>query len=249
MKADACAWAKWIAGDNRFHYGYGQHAHHNGCYFCGTQKMKMNHGIVDPEFTYCCNPFVGAALAHGGCIPKAISLCQNCNSWDFNKGHGYDASSLFDKLGHPAKSKLKAGDVLCNGSHVALYLGNGKLAEASSGDDNKKNSTKWNNSIHVITMSDSKYNSFDRVYRYNGKVDADIVMRHGECSDRVLQWQKFLDWYFDGEFCKQCGAPDRFFGDNTLKWTKKFQEKEFGEKEADGLCGNKTFNRAKEIIK
>ena len=68
-------------------------------------------------------------------------------------------------------------------------------------------------------MSDSKYNSFDRVYRYNGKVDADIVMRYGECSDRVMQWQKFLDWYFDGEFTKQCGAPDRFFGDNTLKWT------------------------------
>ena len=249
VKADACAWASWIAGDNRFHYGYGQHAHHNGCYFCGTQSMKKNHGIVDSEFTYCCNPFVGAAWAHGGCIPKAISLCQNCNSWDFNKGHGYDASSLFDKLGHPAKSKLKAGDVLCNGRHVALYLGNGKLAEASGGDDNKKNSAKWNNSIHVITMSDSKYNSFDRVYRYNGKVDADIVMRHGECSDRVMQWQKFLDWYFDGEFTKQCGAPDRFFGDNTLKWTKKFQEKEFGKKEADGLCGNKTFGRAKEITK
>lgn len=249
VKADACAWARWIAGDNRFHYGYGQHAHHNGCYFCKTQSMKKNHGIVDPEFTYCCNPFVGAAWAHGGCIPKALSMCQDYSSWDFNKGQGYDASSLFDKLGHPAKSKLKAGDVLCNGGHVALYVGDGKLAEASGGDDNVRNSKGWNNSIHVITMSDSKYNSFDRVYRYNGKVDADIIMRHGEVSDRVLQWQKFLDWYFDGAFCKECGEPDRYYGDNTLKWTKKFQAKEFGEKEADGTCGNKTFGRAKEIVK
>lgn len=249
VKADAIAWAKWIAGDNRFHYGYGQHAHHNGCYFCGTQSMKKNHGIVDPEFTYCCNPFVGAAWAHGGCIPKAISMCQNYSSWDFNPGQGYDASSLFDKLGHPAKSKLKAGDVLCNGSHVALYIGNNKIAEASGGDDNKRNSSRWNDSIHITTLTDNRYKNFPRAYRFNGKVNADIIMCHGEVSDRVLQWQKFLDWYFDGAFCKECGAPDRYYGDNTLKWTKKFQAKEFGKKEADGTCGNKTFGRAKEIEK
>ena len=64
--ADTVKWAKWIAGDNRFHYGYGEHAHHNGCYFCGTQGAKRGHGIVDPDFKYCCNPFVGEAWAHGG---------------------------------------------------------------------------------------------------------------------------------------------------------------------------------------
>ena len=247
--ADAIAWAKWIAGDNRFHYGYGQHAHHNGCYFCGTQKMKMNHGIVDPEFTYCCNPFVGAAWAHGGCVPKALSMCQNFSSWDFNPGQGYDASSLFDKLGHPAKSKLKPGDVLCRGTHVALYVGDGKIAEASGGDDNKRNSSGWNNSIRVRTLTDSNYSNFPRVYRFNGKVDADMLIRHGEVSDRVLKLQKFLDWYFDGEFSKQCGQPDRFFGDNTLKWVKKFQAAEFGAKEADGLVGSKTIAKMKAVRK
>ena len=244
--ADAIAWAKWIAGDNRFHYGYGEEAHHNGCYFCGTQAMKMNHGIVDPEFTYCCNPFVGAAWAHGGCIPRAISMCQNYSSWDFNRGTGYDASSLFTKLGKPSQSSLKPGDVLCNGHHVALYIGDGKIAEASGGDDNVRNSRGWNNSIHITNLY---YNNFDRVYRYNSSVDADIIMRHGEVSDRVEQWQKFLDWYFDGAFFKECGKADRYFGDNTLKWTKKFQAKEFGASEADGLCGNKTFTKAKAIKK
>ena len=247
--ADTVAWAKWIAGDNRFHYGYGEHAHHNGCYFCGTQKLKKNHGIVDPEFTYCCNAFVGAAWAHGGRVPKAISLCQNCSSWDFGKGQGYDASNLFDKLGHPAKSKLKIGDVLCRDTHVALYIGDGKIVEASGGDDNKKNSDSWNKSIRIATLTDAKYKKFTRVYRFNSSVNADIIMRHGEVSDRVMQWQKFLDWYFDGEFFKECGGADKYFGDNTLKWTKKFQEREFGAQEADGLCGDKTFSRAKEIIK
>ena len=244
--ADAVKWAKWIAANNRFHYGYGQHAHHNGCYFCGTQAMKKGHGIVDPEFTYCCNPFVGAAWAHGGCIPKAISMCQNYSSWDFNEGSGYDASSLFTKLGKPAKSSLKPGDVLCNGGHVALYVGDGKIAEASGGDDNVRNSKGWNNSIHVTTLN---YGNFDRVYRYNSSVNADIIMRHGEVGSRVKLWQQFLDWYFDGAFVKECGAADEYYGDNTLKWTKKFQEQEIGKGTGDGTIGPKTLAAAAAVRK
>ena len=59
----------------------------------------------------------------------------------------------------------------------------------------------------------------------------------------------YLDWYFDGEFSKQCGTPDGFFGDNTLKWTKKFQEEVIGKGEGDGICGNKTFEAAKNVVK
>lgn len=244
---DTVKWAKWIASDNRFHYGYGTHAHHNGCYFCGTQRMKKNRtpAILDPDFTYCCNPFVGAAWAHGGCVPSAIKKCQNTNSWDFSVGTGYDASSLFTKLGKPDYSKLKVGDVLCkSGGHVALYVGNKKVIHASGGDDNIRNSTKWNNSIKIGT-----WNGWERAYRFNGSVDADIIMRHGEVSNRVFLWQKYLDWYFDGEFSKQCGAADGFFGDNTLKWTKKFQEEAIGKGQGDGFVGNITINKAKEIKK
>lgn len=239
---DTIKWAKWIAGDNRFHYGYGQHAHHNGCYFCGTQRLKKNRtpAILDPDFTYCCNPFVGAAWAHGGCVPAAIKKCQNTNSWDFSVGDGYDASKLFTKLGKPAVSKLKPGDVLCNYTHVALYIGDGKVIHASSGDDNKRNSAKWNKSISIGT-----WNGWERAYRFNSSVDADIVMRHGEVSKRVAQWQAFLDWYFDG----QVGSADGYFGDNTLKWTKKFQEEVIGKGQGDGLCGNKTFTAAKNVVK
>ena len=243
--ADAIKWAKWIAADNRFHYGHGEDAHHNGCYFCDTQPAsKKKSGIVDYKRTYCCNPFVGAAWAHGGCIPKAISLCQSGRSWDFNKGSGYDASSLFTKLGKPAQSKLKPGDVLCNGHHVVLYIGNGKIVEASGGDDNVRNSKGWNNSIHI---TDLHYSNFDRVYRFNGSVNADIVMRHGEVSDRVYLWQLYLDWYFEGAFFKECGGADGCYGDNTLKWTKKFQEKEIGKGEGDGYVGPITIKAASKV--
>lgn len=245
---DTIKWAKWIASDNDFHYGYTNkkvtpwkpNAHHNGCYFCKTQP-KSKKGIVDYEHTYCCNPFVGAAWAHGGCVPKALELCRRCSSWDFGKGQGYDASKLFDKLGHPEKSKLKAGDVLCRDGHVALYIGNGKLVEAGNGDDNIRHSAGWNKSISVKTMSDSRYKGFKRVYRFNSSVNTNCVMRHGEVSKRVAQWQAFLDWYYDGKV----GKADGYYGDNTLKWTKKFQEEYFGKKEADGLIGDKTLAKAK----
>lgn len=241
--ADAIIWAKWIAADNNFHYGYTSpdkkaNAHHNGCYFCGTQRLKKN--MLMPEHTYCCNPFVGAAWAHGGCVPAALKLCQNTNSWGFSKGSGYDKSKLFDNLGHPAKSSLKPGDVLCKDTHVAMYIGGGKIIEAGSGDDNKKNSTKWNNSIRIATLTDARYKDFLRVHRFNGSVNTSMVLRHGEVSDRVGQWQAFLDWYFDGKV----GKADRCFGDNTLKWTKKFQEEVIGKGEGDGLVGEKTLAAA-----
>ena len=257
---DACKWARWIAGDNRFHYGYTNkhgstdtkkwdpNAHHNGCYFCGTQKLSggcSKKGIVDYERSYCCNPFVGAAWAHGGCVPKALSLCQDCSSWDYHAGKGYDSSSLFTNLGHPAKSSLKKGDVCCTDSHVFLYLGDGKLAEAGGGDDNVRNSEKWNNSIRVISLSDSKYKGVKRVHRFNGSVNTEMLIRHGEVSNRVALWQAFLDWYFDG----QVGSADGYYGDNTLKWTKAFQEKEIGPGQGDGIIGNKTLEAAKNCKK
>ena len=249
--ADTVRWAVWIAGDNTFHYGYTNksktiNAHHNGCYFCGTNTDKggrSKKGIVDYQHTYCCNPFVHAAWAHGGCVPKALQMCEKATSWDFGKGKGYDASSLFSNLGHPAKSKLKKGDVLCRDTHVALYIGNGKIAEASSGDDNKKGSKKWNNSIKVKTLTDDNYKKFKRVHRFNSSVNASMPLRHGEISDRVSQWQMFLNWYYNGKL----GSIDRYFGDNTLKWTKQFQ-KDTG-LVVDGIVGEKTLAKAKSIQK
>lgn len=246
---DTVKWALWIAGDNRFHYGYTSkdkkvNAHHNGCYFCGTNKSQKK-GMLDPQFTYCCNPFVGAAWAHGGCVPKALELCRKTNSWSFSKGGGYNKSSLFTNLGHPAKSKLKKGDVLCRDTHVALYIGNGKIVQAGGGDDNKRNSARWNKSISVSALTDTNYKNFPRVHRFNSFVDATMNICHGEVSNRVAQWQAFLNWYYDGKV----GKADGYYGDNTLKWTKKFQEQVIGKGQGDGVIGPKTLAAAKKVTK
>lgn len=253
--SDAVLWAKWIAKDNDFHYGYtnkngssspkdwSPNAHHNGCYFCGTNKGQKK-GMLMPEHTYCCNPFVGAAWAHGGCDTKAMSLCSHGGSWSFGTGTGsYHQSDRFKRMGHPKMTKLQAGDVLCMDTHIALYIGNGQLAEAGSGDDNIKNSTKWNNSIHIRTLTEKGYKSFKRVYRYIGSVNTAADIKHGEVSDRVKLWQAFLNWYFDGKV----GTPDRYFGDNTLKWTKKFQKEQ--NLKVTGAVNKKTLAAATAVKK
>lgn len=244
---DAITWAKWIAGDNRFHYGYTNadrsiNAHHNGCFFCGTNTTKggrSKNGIVDYEFTYCCNPFVTAALAHGGGIPEALKLCQKGTSWDFAKGKGYDKSPIFTKLGHPSKGSLKPGDILCRDTHVALYIGDGKIAEAAHGDDNIRNSKSWKSSIHITTLSDKNYNNFPRVYRYNSSVNSKALIRYGEVSDRVKKWQVFLNIFFN----KEVLTADGIFGDKTLQRTKEFQTAR--KIEADGIVGTNTLAEAK----
>lgn len=256
---DACKWAAWIAGDNSFHYGYtnkhgssdsskwSPNAHHNGCYFCNTNVTsggRSKKGIVDYQKTYCCNPFVHAAFAHGGCDPTMLKKCKAGGSY---VASNYKKDSNWKSLGKPAFSSLKKGDVLYwekNGAcHYALYLGNNKLAEASSGDDNVRGSAKWKNSIHIRDIK--SWGSFQGAFRYVGSVNVSTYLTHGEISTRVAQWQAFLDWWFDG----QVGSADGIYGDNTLAWTKKFQEEQIGPGEGDGIIGNKTFEAARNCKK
>lgn len=231
---DACTWAQKIAKNNDFHYGHGEDAHHNGCYYCGTQKLKKGHGIKMWQTTYCCNPFVGACWAHGAGDTTALKMCQSCDSWDFGKGKGsYHTSKLFKQV---SLKSLKAGDVLCSDRHVALYLGKGKVAQAGHTDDNKIKSQSWNSSISVDT-----WKGYKRAYRYIGKVDATRALRHGELSDRVADLQKFLIWY--GYKIK----ATRFFNDATLNAVKKFQKAQ-GLK-VDGVVGDKTIAKMKAVKK
>lgn len=192
----ACAWAEAIAADDSFHYGACNKAHpgvragtkpkvnnnhtmcshHSGCYFCKTNDSRELKWVVDKDKTYCCNPFVHAAFAHGGGEPTMLKICKKGRSYGFSKGEGYDTSRLFKSVGKVGVSKLQKGDVLCASSHVMLYIGNGKVAEAGSRDDNVRGSTSWKKSIHVAKVKSSQY---DRVYRYIGHGGGTMEMPSG----------------------------------------------------------------------
>lgn len=238
--ADTIAWLRMIANNNNFHYGCGQAAHRNGCYFCKTQPArKKNAGIKMWETTYCCNPFVHAGWAHGGCVPKALAICRNGSSWSFDTGSGtYHSSPLFDNLGKVAKSNLKVGDVLCSDEHVAIYAGGGKVLQAGHEDNNVKNSSSWNSSISLST-----WNGYTRVYRYNSSVNADMSIFYGEMSDRVKHVWEYMNWYFDNKV----GTPQRYYGDVIMGYVKRFQ-KENG-LTVDGIVGPKTIEKMKTIKK
>ncbi len=167
VASTSAAWAKKIANDNSFHYGNGLHAHHNGCYFCGTQPKAKKKYVVEWEKTYCCNPFVTAAYAHGGNEPFMLDLCKHGKSYmapEFKK------CELFANLGHPNQAELKVGDILCASGHVAIYIGSNKIAEACTTDDGTPGSAKWNSSITISSLTAKRYKGFKAgVFRYIGK--------------------------------------------------------------------------------
>lgn len=83
---------------------------------------------------------------------------------------------------------------------------------------------------------------------YSGKLPSGSpVLKKGSKGNDVILWQKYLNWYSNGEFFNQCGAADGTFGTNTHKWSCKFQEKEIGKGQGDGLVGPKTIAAAKKV--
>ena len=220
--------------------------HSCGCHFCGTNKVKKNNKATklgfkgeNWEHTYVCNTFVTAIYAHGGMEPTCLSKCRNGKCVGMNeKGRSpaLDASKNWTYMGKLAIKNLQAGDVLVSKGHMqCVYapVSNSKvkIIEATS-YVGKYKSAASNNSIRVI----EKKPSYTSVYRFTGKVDADIPIRYGEYSARVVLLQKFLKWAgFD------CGEVDGKFGERTKTAVEGFQK---GTGLAvDGVVGSKTIDK------
>ena len=248
--ADALTFARWIVNDNRF--GYGRKGgkqykgtkdysitHSGGCHFCGSNAGKISRarkaGLSDPEqweYTYVCNTYVHACYAHGG-IPSMLSARGHA-WWTKN----YQKSSYWTEIKKPAKiTDLKPGDVLgADATHYALYLGNEKIAEATSNGNAAASKEKWASSIHIT--GSGFFKSVDHVFRLTKAVNTTALIKYGEVSYRVKQWQAFLNWY-NG---KKVVEEDGIFGDATLKYTKAFQTAK--RIAVDGIIGSGTIAAA-----
>ena len=164
----ACEWAANIAADDSFSYGTGERAHRCGCYFCGTNtgpvKNKKGKSLVKGHSyakTYCCVTFVTAAYAHGAGDPAVLKLCQSGGTFQ-NYPKSYKGHGSWKNAGKPSYKNLQPGDILCKESHVALYIGDGKIAHAIG-------SGGWSSrGILVSNLSQKKYKAFELVMRYQG---------------------------------------------------------------------------------
>lgn len=144
----ACNFAVSVAKDNRFTYGSGQRAHRSGCYFCqtntGPRKKKKEkkgepHVVKDShgnghtyERTYCCNTLITAAYAHGAKDEAILKICRRGSCCGMEP-KDWQASKFFqpNKAKNLPYEKLKMGDVILTPDHVWMYLGKGRLVEAS----------------------------------------------------------------------------------------------------------------------
>lgn len=161
----AIDWAVSIANDDSFAYGTGRTAHRYGCYFCGTNIKKKGKKY---EKTYCCNPFVFAAYAHGSGNSSLLRVCQK------GSGGGLSADTwtrygVFTNVGatrNVSFSQLQPGDVVIKkGRHAWMYLGGNELVEAGS--------EGWGaSSISIKSDAPSRYRSYQKtegcVIRYTG---------------------------------------------------------------------------------
>ena len=167
-KRKAMNWACSVANDNSFEYGTGERAHRSGCYFCktntGNRKWKKEHK-GEPHYvkdkngkkhtytkTYCCNPFITAAYAHGAGDKAMYKLCYGGTSAGM-AASDWKRSQYFKTVGalkNVSYDKLKAGDVILTSIHVWMYIGHGRYVEASG--------SSWGaNSIAVKSGAKSNY--------------------------------------------------------------------------------------------
>lgn len=160
----ACEWGVKIADDDSFAYGECPQALHNGCYFCKTNGRKGK----GYEKTYICNALVHACFAHGAADPKMLKACKEGHSVGMTE-ESYTRYGNWKNVSKPSKGSLKKGDVLVanksigesNFHHVALYLGDGKILEATR--------KGWSaESIAVRNLSSMYYDRYDFVMRYTG---------------------------------------------------------------------------------
>lgn len=153
-KRKAINWSCSVANDNSFAYGTGQRAHRSGCYFCktntGDRKWKKEkkgepHYVKDKNGkkhtytkTYCCNPFITAAYAHGAQDKALYKICHAGTSCGMSTSD-WKKSPYFKTVGASKNvnySQLKAGDIIIATSwceHVWMYIGHGRYVEASGG--------------------------------------------------------------------------------------------------------------------
>lgn len=164
----AVNWAVATARDNRFTYGEGSRAHNYGCYYCGTNITGKKHAKKGSKWekTYCCNPFIHAAYAHGTKNARMLRACRAGGGGGTSPGT-WTRYGCWKKIGRCSQvsfGALKIGDIIMKKGHVWMYTGKDGIVEASGGGftassiahkDGAKN--RYNSYRHLSTAYVCRY--------------------------------------------------------------------------------------------
>lgn len=239
------SWDKDIADSGKYHYvSFSDDEYTHECPICTKRTYDLGWNCIGYAF---------ASWRHGGGIPCTCNcgvIWNGLGDRYINMSDAEVLASMKQRIGVndiklirngnksiPASS-LEKGDLLMyyNGNeyaHMAVYIGNGKISDDTSGDG-----VRYGVSYSIMKCLFA--------IRYTGTRS---YMKKGDEGKAVLEWQDYLNWWSDGQFYKECGAGDTYFGSNTHKWTVKFQTAVFGASEADGTVGQKTITAAKNVRK
>ena len=145
---------------------------------------------------------------------------------------------------------LETGDMIFYDDNRSGEYGNGGHEEIFNGVRNDKFSYFYSGgtgSYHNTSNSNSEPNT--RAVLATARLKPRTYIRKGDEGKAVLKWQDYLNWWSDGQFYKECGAGDGIFGENTHKWSVKFQEEVMGKGQGDGTVGPKTISAAQSVRK
>lgn len=165
----AALWAVKIAKNNAFTYGTGKAAHHNGCFFCGTNQNGKYGKPKGAKYarTYCCNPFVMAALVHGANLFKVCPKSGLTVSWWL--GLKKNGKPLYEKIGRNVPyAALSKGDILIkNKKHIMMFVGITKSGEYRLAQARREG---WDKGSITITHPQTKRCGLDYIaLRYIGR--------------------------------------------------------------------------------
>ena len=236
-----CTWCYDTYKSGKYHYvHFTDDEYTHQCPICTKRTYDLG---------WNCIGYATASLRHGGgvnCTCNCMTIYNGLGDRFINMSDAEVLSAVQNRFGikalkiirnnnrHIPESMLQKGDLLMyytgdTYAHMAVYIGNGKISDDTSGAG-----VRYGVSYSMMKCLFA--------IRYTG---ARSYLEKGDEGKAVTDLQNYLNWYTKGEFFKKCGGADGIYGQNTLNYTIQLQ-KDFKMSDPDGTVGSKTIAKMKE---
>lgn len=220
----------------------------------------------DSVYEYESNPTVPKSKKKGTCVTYVSCVMQRAGIvipgttiWHTGKGYGtgkvYGTNNQMNVTYYNNKKSLKdlslkTTDILFYDDNKSGKAGDGGHIEIFNGTAKNGNYYFYSGGLgsHHNTSNNRKEPGSRKVLAV-ARIKPRTYLQKGDRGEAVKKLQEYLNWYFDGAFVKECGAPDGIYGSKTFAWTVKMQVDFFGATAANGEVGIKTLEKMKAVKK